>query len=51
MLEQLRKELHEYIDFYGPIDPRTVAKSQELDVEVAAAMRKEYERWEGQHQN
>lgn len=30
-MEQLRSELHEYIEKYGFLDPRTIEKSQELD--------------------
>lgn len=40
ILEKLRQELEACIDEYGTLDARTVAKSQELDVEVAKAMRK-----------
>jgi hypothetical protein len=39
VLERLRKELHEYIEVYGPLDQRTVDKSQELDIEIVKAMR------------
>jgi hypothetical protein len=40
-MDKLKKELYEHIDKYGLQDPRTVAKSQELDVEIVKAMRKE----------
>lgn len=33
-LEELRSEMHTYIEIYGPTDLRTVEKSQELDEEV-----------------
>jgi hypothetical protein len=38
-LEELRTELEQYIELYGREDPRTVAKSQELDVEIVKAMK------------
>lgn len=38
MLEKLRKELHEYINSFGLNDPRTVKKSQELDIEIVKSM-------------
>lgn len=40
MLEKLREELHMYINSYGPTDPRTVNKSQELDKEIVKDMQK-----------
>lgn len=39
MIEKLRMEMHECIEQYGPLDPRTVAKSQELDIEIVKAMK------------
>lgn len=40
MLEKLRKELHDFIESYGFLDYRTIAKSQELDLEVNKDMLK-----------
>jgi len=37
-LEELKKELNEYIEKYGLQDPRTLAKSQELDIEIVKIM-------------
>jgi hypothetical protein len=40
-MEKLKEELYLHIELYGLQDPRTVAKSQELDIEIVKAMRKE----------
>lgn len=40
MLEKLRDELHRCIRLYGELDPRTISKSQELDIEVNKEMYK-----------
>jgi hypothetical protein len=39
MLDKLRAELNECIDLYGNLHPSTIAKSQELDVEIVKAMK------------
>lgn len=39
MVDKLRDELELFIDLYGRLDPRTVAKSQELDLEIVREMR------------
>lgn len=38
-MEELREELHSYIDKYGLTDPRTIVISQELDKLVNAEMK------------
>jgi hypothetical protein len=40
ILDQLRKELEECIDRFGFLDPKTIAKSQELDIEIVRVMNK-----------
>jgi hypothetical protein len=39
MLDKLKQELYEYIELYGIQDPRTISKSQELDLEVVKVMK------------
>jgi hypothetical protein len=38
MMDKLREELYECIERFGMLDPRTVSKSQELDVLIVRAM-------------
>ena len=42
-MDKLKQELNSLIDQYGTLDPRTVAKSQELDVEIVKEMKRGYE--------
>jgi hypothetical protein len=37
-MDKLKEELYQHIELYGLLDPRTVSKSQELDVEIVKAM-------------
>jgi hypothetical protein len=37
-MDKLKEELYQHIELYGLQDPRTVAKSQELDVEIVKVM-------------
>ena len=39
-MDKLKQELNSLIDQYGTLDSRTIAKSQELDVEIVREMKK-----------
>ena len=39
-MEELRAKMHEYIEKYGILDPRTVKVSQELDIYIVQATKK-----------
>ncbi|MFA6941445.1 MAG: aspartyl-phosphate phosphatase Spo0E family protein [Clostridiaceae bacterium] len=43
-MDKLKQELNEFINQYGLQDPRTVSKSQELDILIVKEMKTE--RWE-----
>ena len=40
MLEALRKELYQHIEMFGVLDPRTVSKSQQLDLFIVKEAKK-----------
>lgn len=39
MLEHLREEMYSFMELYGTTDKRTVAKSQQLDLEILKYMK------------
>ena len=43
-MEELRAKMHEYIEKYGVLDPRTVKVSQELDIYIVQAAKKKGEK-------
>ncbi|MDD7793666.1 aspartyl-phosphate phosphatase Spo0E family protein [Clostridium sp. 'White wine YQ'] len=38
-MEELREKLYRYISLYGPLDPKTIEISQELDEFIVQAMK------------
>jgi len=40
MMDKLKQELNALINQFGTLDSRTIAKSQELDVEIVREMKK-----------
>lgn len=39
-MEELREKMHEYIEKYGVLDPRTVEVSQQLDIYIVQNTKK-----------
>ena len=42
-MDKLKQELNALINQYGTLDPRALAKSQEVDILVNKEMRRKYE--------
>ncbi|SHI91112.1 Spo0E like sporulation regulatory protein [Clostridium amylolyticum] len=40
-MEELREKLYKFIELYGPLDPKTVHVSQQLDVLIVKSIKKE----------